>query len=101
MIEKLAQDGGRIPRAARHLDREYWDLLTSSRELYRAFITKNGCLGLGSVGVAAGDTIALSATGEFPFVIREVGTKQIHSVEYPAHILLGVCYVEGRPIFEL
>jgi hypothetical protein len=58
----------------------------------RFFVTKSGCIGLAPLSAAVGDQIAIFASGDMPFVVRQVHAN----AEEDAHILVGGCYPDGQ-----
>jgi hypothetical protein len=63
----------------------------------RFFVTKSGRMGLAPLSAAVGDRIAVFASGDMPFVIRQIGKN----AKKEAHIMVGGCYLDGESTTEI
>jgi hypothetical protein len=71
---------------------KWWLWIAGLAVHQRFFLTKGGRMGLAPGEAAVGDHIAIFASGDLPFMVREV-----HTDIYPAaHIMLGTCYLDGK-----
>lgn len=60
----------------------------------RFFVTKSGRPGLAHKSAAVGDSIAIFASGDIPFVLRRTHSD----VREEAYNLIGGCYLDGKPL---
>ena len=58
----------------------------------RLFTTETGAIGLAHRSAAVGDSVAIFASGDIPFVVRRVSSD----VTEEAYILIGGCYLDGK-----
>lgn len=58
----------------------------------RFSITREGRMGLAPQSAATGDHVIVFASGDMPFVIRQVDA----CVEEEAYFLIGGCYLDGK-----
>jgi hypothetical protein len=71
----------------------YYEMLSSLMGA-RFVVTRRGRIGVAPRNVAAGDSIAILAAGDVPFVLRNVKAEDVPGDPY---ILIGGCYVDGKP----
>lgn len=86
-------DRSRIYDEVKRLSSKWFMHLRKLALRKRFFITQTGHLLLAPLDATAGDSVAIFASGDMPFVVRRVKTKT--SVE-DEHRLIGACYLEAK-----
>jgi hypothetical protein len=71
----------------------YYEMVSSLMGA-RFVVTRRGRIGVAPRNVAAGDSIAILAAGDVPFVLRNVKAEDVPGDPY---ILIGGCYIDGKP----
>ena len=72
---------------------ELYDEMESSLKGARLILTRKGRIGVAPRKVAAGDSIAILAAGDVPFVLRKVKAEDVPGDPYN---LIGGCYIDGK-----
>jgi hypothetical protein len=71
-------------------------LLDTQEDALNFIFTKGGHIGAAPHNVKVGDRIAILATGDAPFIIRNVCEQGHRHNGHNAHVLIGSCYIEGE-----
>jgi hypothetical protein len=71
----------------------YYYEMASSLMGARFVVTRRGRIGVAPRNVAAGDSIAILAAGDVPFVLPNVKAEDVPGDPY---ILVGGCYIDGK-----
>ena len=90
--DMVIHDRQRHPESMRGEANFFYYEMVSSLMGARFVVTRRGRIGVAPRNVAAGDSIGILATGDVPFVLRNVKAEDVPG---DACILIGGCYIDG------
>jgi hypothetical protein len=87
-------DRQRHPEGMRAEAQQILKEMESALKGARFIVTRKGRIGIAPREVAVGDSIGILASGDVPFVLRNVTAEDVPG---DAYILVGGCYIDGKP----
>jgi hypothetical protein len=86
-------DRQKHPEGMRKEAQEIFKEMESALKGARFIVTRKGRIGVAPREVAVGDSIGILASGDVPFVLRNVEAEDVLG---DAYILIGGCYIDGK-----